>query len=928
MRNHLYALGFILGFLCGNTQAATVINFDDIRGSTPDCGGWILPNNAACIRLPGNYNGFTWDNGWAINGCVYNSGSGYCRSTASPPNTLFNGYSSPMTISKSDRSQFNFFGASIGIAWSPGWINFSGRRNGTTVYSTTFSATLDPTFLTLRYYNIDQLYITSANQMVMDNFSLSGSLCQTPGLTYNVTSPALLGNQIYYAYADFNTCFGTLIATSIDRTTGAYSNTANWEAGCTLSGPGTPPTTQVPSGPKAPCSAVPNSLQPTAAQGLVNRTMASYSPPIDKINNLFTDGTNVLPTQSSFINTVNSVYPPIKVLRYLAGNTNLEGSDTSVPGLYRPRTSQLGDIVNSSPVVVGPATGSYDTMQTDLLNQSSLSTEASSYATYKQSTATRPNMVYIGANDGFVHAFRGGTQDSNGVTVGNGGTPNDGREMLAFAPSNALMTIASTRSDLNYSNQNYDHNYFVDATPGVGDLYLNGSWQTWLVGGLGAGGNASGPVSNDASSAAGLLYTINVTDPSNFTRTGVTTRQNVRQELNSGNAGVAGTSNNASILCTNTPLQNGDPGPCAQNMGAIYGTPVIRRMHNGKWDILFGNGLYSQSGKAGIFTLNSVDNLLLGDNYWSDARAPAIAGQKNGIVHITPVDLDGDQVIDYVYAGDVQGNIWRFDVTANDESVWPIVPPVKIFSTPNGQPITTKLVVTTMPLGSGKAVLVEFGTGRAWPLLNSFGNNYATGVQSLYGIMDTNFDKWNRKSGTQYASQTSLPSNSTLVTQTITGTTTINGVKYRTVAANPVCWIGASGIQGCQNYNNYGWKIDLPGIGNAGFREQVVFDPQIVNNVLVVNTLTPGWPLDTSEGYTMTVTNNGGAPASSFFSGANGASNVIGANLNGLGTAVFLPTTNAKLEMYQKNANQQPTVTDIASNTARTVKQMTWSRLR
>ncbi len=909
------AIALLIALLCGASQASNVINFDDIQTSS-------------YVALPGSYHDFTWENGFVINGCSYDWASGYCRSTASPRNALFNGYASALYIRKADRSQFNFFGASVGIAWSPGWVTFKGARNGTFVYSSTFNASLDPTFLKLRYYNIDSLYITSSNQIVMDDFSISGSLCQTPELTYNVTSPALLGNQIYYAYADFNTCFGTLLALSINRSTGAYNSTANWEAGCTLSGSGTPATTQVANGPRTPCNVVPHDLRPGTAQGLQNRIMASYTPGTDKTNNLFIDGTAPYPAQSDFISSVNNVYPPTKVLRYLGGSTNLEGSDTSAPGLYRPRTSQLGDIVNSSPVVVGPAKGHYDTMQTDLLSRTSLASEASSYATYKETTANRPNMVYIGANDGFVHAFRAGSQDSNGVTIGSTSTPNDGREMLAFAPSNALMTIASSTRALNFSSQYYDHNYFVDATPGVNDLYLNGQWQTWLVGGLGAGGNASGPVSEDSKTAAGLLYTINISDPSKFTRDEVKNHKVALQELNSGNAGVAGTTNKASIRCENTRQGDGTPGSCAKYMGAIYGTPVIRRMHNGHWNILFGNGLYSESGKAGIFILNKLEDLTQGNNFWLNSRAAPFVERKNGIVHVTPVDFDGDQVIDYVYAADVQGNIWRYDVTSTDENVWARTPPVKIFSTPNAQPISTKLLVSTVRIGNGTAVLVEFGTGRAWPLLNSFGNDYATGVQSLYGIMDTNFDEWNRKSDNKYVSQTCLPANSRLVTQTITGTTTIHGVKYRTVSSHPVCWIGASNIHGCSSYTHYGWKIDLPGVGNAGFREQVVFDPQIVDGIFVVNTLTPGWPLDTSDGYTMTVTSNGGAPANSFFSDASSASNVIGANLNGTGTAVFLPTTNAKLEMYQKDSRQHVTVTEIAGNTSRTVKRSTWIRLR
>ena len=55
---------------------------------------------------------------------------------------------------------------------------------------------------------------------------------------------------------------------------------------------------------------------------------------------------------------------------------------------------------------------------------------------------------------------------------------------------------------LDYANPQYGHNFFVDATPGSGDLYYGGQWHTWLVGGLGAGGAAIYALDVTESSAA------------------------------------------------------------------------------------------------------------------------------------------------------------------------------------------------------------------------------------------------------------------------------------------------------------------------------------------------------------------------------------------------------------------------------------------
>ena len=69
---------------------------------------------------------------------------------------------------------------------------------------------------------------------------------------------------------------------------------------------------------------------------------------------------------------------------------------------------------------------------------------------------------------------------------------------------------------------------------------------------------------------------------------------------------------------------------------------------------------------------------------------------NNGIAFASPADLDGDHIIDYVYAGDLQGNVWRFDLTSTSETSWAVSTvsgnPAPVFKTASGQPITTAIV--------------------------------------------------------------------------------------------------------------------------------------------------------------------------------------------------------------------------------------------
>jgi type IV pilus assembly protein PilY1 len=153
------------------------------------------------------------------------------------------------------------------------------------------------------------------------------------------------------------------------------------------------------------------------------------------------------------------------LVAFLAGQRTYEGS------YYRARKHVLGDIVSSEArYVKQPLQGYLD----------------AGYQDFKSSNAGRTAMVYVGANDGMVHAFEGLT----------------GKEAWAFIPSAVLPTMYHL-ADTDYANK---HWYFVDGTPEVGDICPNSpaacsstQWKTILVGGLNDGGMA--------------YYALDITDP-------------------------------------------------------------------------------------------------------------------------------------------------------------------------------------------------------------------------------------------------------------------------------------------------------------------------------------------------------------------------------------------------------------------------------
>ncbi|HEY6824708.1 MAG TPA: PilC/PilY family type IV pilus protein, partial [Steroidobacteraceae bacterium] len=549
--------------------------------------------------------------------------------------------------------------------------------------------------------------------------------------------------------------------------------------------------------------------------------------------------------------------------RYLRGSRSDEINSSGV-GLFRARTDVLADIVDSSPTWVGPPTAPYTAAWNDRLypgaNNPESANGAQTYAAYVTAEQTRLNVVYVGANDGLVHGFRSGSYDANGNFVNNALTPNDGAEVLAYMPGAVLQTIHSMTNSVDYANAQYAHNFFVDATPTSGDLFYGGQWHTWLVGGLAAGGAA--------------IYALDVTNPSavNFTE---------------GNAAslVVGEWTSSTIACTNVTN-------CGNNLGNTYGTPQIRRLHNGNWAVIFGNGYGSVSGDAGIYIMTLDPNTAARTVYYL-STATGSAANPNGIAYASAADLDGDHITDYVYAGDLQGHVWRFDLTSNSPANWAVTPG-PLFTTPAGQPITTQVAIAGGSLTPGAAplVMVLFGTGQKTPLTTSSASSYASGTQALYGVWDWNMSAWDAMSSAHYASlapaaTVNLASpNYTIAQSNLQAQlVTVNAATQdREIANNAtICWAGGSAC--ASNNNKYGWYLTLPGA-----QEQIIFNPELVAQALTVNSIVPA-------------PNN---PVSCTQTSDTGFTYVVSAMTGGAFQQVFLPPS----EAANPTVNNNPAYTD------------------
>ncbi|MDD2181921.1 PilC/PilY family type IV pilus protein [Kingella sp. SNUBH-2017] len=653
-------------------------------------------------------------------------------------------------------------------------------------------------------------------------------------------------SQVYLTFYNSFNWTGSVVAQNIVKTPdGKYhvDSKVNWDAGCGLTG--------------GKCERRENRTF-TAQQGRKLFTSSNNS----GVNLTWE---NLSAQQQSSLKGSGDDTLGQQRLAYLKGDRSQEAVNVGV-GLFRPRKSVLGDIINSSPVWVGyPATQNYLKGEwKDARNPAAAMPERTgqSYQDYATANARRLNVVYAGSNDGFLHGFAAGSYSAPKQFDN---TDNTGKEVFAYMPGAVLSRMHNPgKPALDFFNERYAHNFYNDAAVGTGDVFYNGQWHTWIMGGLGAGGNT--------------VYALDVTKPDTFSE------QNVVGEWS---------------FDANDPIW--------RNLGNTYGTPVFGRFHDGNWGAVFGNGWCSTTdaangnctasgGPAGIYVM-SIDQASGRPSFrFISTGESGTPNDPNGIAHVTPVDLDGDRIYDYAYAGDLKGNVWRFDLTDTQGSSWATKQPQKIFTTQSGQPISTKIVVSRAEKGNRGDVLLNFGTGLRKVGYTDEATTYATGTQSIYGLRDRQAAAFPNGGGTtaaQINGRTRLQQHR--VTDRSKGTLSNDKV----------------------NWTNYdGWYMDLEtvnlGLDDKGKPniqyEQVIYNPYLdQGKYFIVNTFINGSsPILTCTetqvtGYTYPFETTTGSVVRGFFD-KNTENTTKRSQYNAIGSPQLLRTVDGKIWLLSKDS--------------------------
>lgn len=353
-------------------------------------------------------------------------------------------------------------------------------------------------------------------------------------------------------------------------------------------------------------------------------------------------------------------------------------------------------------------------------------------------------MVYVGSDDGMLHAFDAST----------------GVESWAYVPSTLIQNrrIALSTADTAGLTPG------VDVKPIENDAFINGAWRTYIIGSLRLGGRG--------------IFALDVTDVPQASESEASVAGKIKWEFNSGP--------------TRSPASVPSPDPvCAPgatscpSLGYTYdSTNVARIRYQNKWVVLASSGYFPSLSKdaaqpddasepaakhTSMLFIDLETGRLIREVRTDIAPQTRPTGFKTyGLSPPNVVDMDNDQIDDRAYAGDLAGNLWRFDFSDADPANWK----VDLMFTTYGdggatkagdQPIVFNPTAMTDPVT--RRPMLVIGTGK---YLGRDDRTSAIPQQAFYGIRD-------------YEGSSSYPIRvNQLVTQNITqGATDANGLAER-----------------------------------------------------------------------------------------------------------------------------------------------------
>jgi type IV pilus assembly protein PilY1 len=450
-------------------------------------------------------------------------------------------------------------------------------------------------------------------------------------------------------------------------------------------------------------------------------------------------------------------------LNYLRGDKSKEGSP------FRSRSKLMGDVINSGVVYSGaPTTAINDT----------------GYASFYATNKSRTPAVFVGANDGMLHAFNA----------------NNGDELFAYIPS----WLGSKLSALTNTSYNNNHQSYLDGTPAVAEAQVGSDWKTVLVSGTGGGGKG--------------VFALDVTNPATFTAANV-----MWEFTNNDDADLGNVTGRPKILKMRT-------GANTYKWFAVFGSGVNNYVSQ--------DGVYSTTGNPALFILDlskaAGTAWALGTNYFKislPVDSTVSTTMPTGLLNFSAA-LGLDKAVTNIFMGDLHGNLWKLDFAAaattakwtiNDLSYFKqgtsnIPIPMFIAKDTNGkvQPISVAPSIAFGPVTDSYYVL--FGTGKYLET----GDKSTTNTQSMYMVYDNGTTDLDSTASTATSAISDRLRLKLGTADAATGVITV-----------PAFTVGRAANNTQSNNPRSGWVADFPNSGERQISNGTIYGEKIVFGSLI-----------------------------------------------------------------------------------------------
>jgi type IV pilus assembly protein PilY1 len=456
-----------------------------------------------------------------------------------------------------------------------------------------------------KYYsaqNSDDI-VTGLNDALNALIAQTGASAAAATSSPNITSS---DNSLFYVTYRTVKWDGEISATTIDPTTGAISSTQKWSARELLNNRvgSTTDTRTIYFSRNTPGTAI---LKPFTESDL-------NSAEKDLLKKKCNDG-KLSQCNNLSSNDQSKIDSGSELITYLRGQSKYDIKNTTDP-LFRSREYVLGDIVNSSPVYVSkPYYNWRDT----------------GYSAYVNGLGSRASMLYVGANDGMLHAF----------------DANTGQEKWAVIPGQMLSKLYKL-ADYNYPQE---HEFYVDGTISVMDAKINNQWRSVLIAGMSSGGKG--------------YIALDVTDPDN---------PKALWEICNTTA--------CSVTDSEMGYSYGNP-------------IISKRKFDDKWVAYLSAGYDNTSGKGLIYEVDITSGSVLRKLYTGTGTSTPYNQSGVARINAYYDNFNLDNTALYLYAGDLDGKVWKWDLTDSAKTQATLLGQATntINGVETNQPITTKVEI-------------------------------------------------------------------------------------------------------------------------------------------------------------------------------------------------------------------------------------------